>query len=101
MAISTSREERQVETQGQVDFNSKVHDVLAQLTGGETFDPVPNVAGLTGGEARRRLCKRFAGRTTGSRVHLIRECVNAPKVKKLSDAMSVVERWETNLRMTC
>ena len=63
-------------SQDQIDFNSKVYYVLAQRTGGEAFDLVRNVTELNGGEAWRRLCKRFGGRTTGKRVHLTRKCVN-------------------------
>ena len=32
--------------------------------------------------------------TLGKRVHLIRKCVNPPKIKKLQEAMGMIERWE-------
>lgn len=80
------------------DFNTKLYYILTQRTSGESFDLVRNVSDLNGGEAWRRLCKRFGGRTTGKRVHLTRKCVNPPRVKKLSEAMSMVEKWESNMR---
>ena len=54
-------------------YNSNLYYVLAQRTEGEAFDVVKKVAGQNGGEARRKLCRRFSGKTRGKRLHLIRK----------------------------
>ena len=79
-------------------LNHNLYLILAQVTMEEAFDVVKNVEGQNGAEAFRRLCRRFSGRTRGKRLHLIRRSVNPARVKKLSDVMGSIERWETNLR---
>ena len=59
---------------------------------------VKNVAGQNGGEAWKKLCRRFSGKTRGKRLHLIRRCVNPMRVKKLNEVTGMVERWEMNIR---
>ena len=66
-------------------YNSNLCYVLAQRTEGEAFDVVKNVAGQNGGEAWRKLCRRFTGKTGGKRLHLIRKCENPTRVKKLNE----------------
>ena len=79
-------------------YNSNLYCVLAQRTEGEAFDVVKNVASQNGGEAWRKLCRRFSGKTRGKRLHLIRKCVNPPRVKKLNEVTGMVEKWEMNTR---
>ena len=71
---------------------------LTAVTKGEAFDLVKNVPDLCGAEAWRKLAKRFGGRTRGKRVVLTRRCVNPPKVKKLSEAPGMIEKWESDMR---
>ena len=75
-------------------ISSQIYFILAQKLQGEAFDLVKNVPELNGIEAWRRMCNRFDARTLGKRVHLIRKCVNPPKIKKLQEAMGMIERWE-------
>ena len=82
-------------TDDQKPLCERLYFVLAQMTTGEAFDLVRNAPELNGAEAWRRLCKRYGGKTTGKRVHLTRRCVNPPKVKKLAEALSMVEKWES------
>ena len=79
-------------------YNSNLCYVLAQRTEGEAFDVVKNVAGQNGGEALRKLCPRFTGRTGGKRLHLICKCVNPTRVKKLNEVTGMVEKWKMNIR---
>ena len=65
-------------------ISSKIYFILAQKLQGEAFDLVKNVPELNGIEAWRRLSNRFDARTLGKRVHLIRKCVNPPKIKKVA-----------------
>lgn len=85
-------------TDDQKPLCERLYFVLAQMTTGEAFDLVRNAPELNGAEAWRRLCKRYGGKTTGKRVHLTRRCVNPPKVKKLAEALSMVEKWESCVR---
>ena len=79
-------------------YNSNLYYVLAQSTEGEAFDVVKNVAGQNGGEAWRKLCRRFSGKACGKRLHLIRQCVNPTRVKKLNEVTAMVEKWEMNIK---
>lgn len=67
---------------------------LTEMTEGETVDIAQHVPSRIGGEVRRKLCTRFSGTTHGKRLHLIRNCVNPPKAKKLSEVMHRLEKWE-------
>jgi hypothetical protein len=78
--------------------NHNLYIILAQITGEEAFDVVKNVEGQNGAEAFRRLCRRFSGKTRGKRLQMIRRSVNPSKIKKLSEVMGMIEKWETNLR---
>ena len=79
-------------------ISSQICFILARKFQGEAFDLVKNVPELNGIEAWRRLCNRFDARTLGKRVHLIRKCVNPPHIKKLQEAMGMIERWEDSTR---
>ena len=70
-------------------YNSNLHYVLARRTEGEAFDVVKNVAGQNGGEAWRKPCRGFSGKTQGKRPHLIRKCARA---KKLHEATGMAEK---------
>ena len=56
------------------------------------------MAGQNGGEAWRKLCRRFSGKTRGKRLHLIRKCENPTRAKKLNEVTGIVEKWEMNIR---
>ena len=80
------------------ELNYNLYYILAQLCEGEAFDVVKNVPDQNGAEAYRKLCRRFLGKTRGKRLHLIRKGVNPPKIKKLSEVMGAIEKWEINVR---
>ena len=80
------------------EMNCNLYYILAQLTEGEAFDVVKNVGNQNGGEAWRKLCRRFSGKTRGKRLHMIRKSVNPPKIKKLSEVMGMIEKWEICVR---
>ena len=65
-------------------ISSKFYFILVQKLQSEAFDLVKNVPEQNGIEARRRFCNRFDALTLGKRVHLIRKCVNPPKIKKFA-----------------
>jgi hypothetical protein len=80
------------------EVNYNLYFILAQLCEGEAFDIVKNVSDQNGAEAYRRLCRRFLGKTRGKRLHLLRKGVNPPKVKKLSEVLGSIEKWEIHVQ---
>ena len=54
--------------------------------------------GQNGGEAWRKLCRRFYGMPRGKRLHFIWMCVNPTRVKKLNVVTGMLEKWEMNTR---
>jgi hypothetical protein len=80
------------------EVNYNLYCILAQLCEGEAFDIVKNVEDQNGAEAYRRLCRRFLGKTRGKRLHLLRKGVNPPKVKKLSEVLGAIEKWEIHVQ---
>jgi hypothetical protein len=80
------------------EVNYNLYIILAQLCEGEAFDIVKNVSDQNGAEAYRRLCRRFLGKTRGKRLHLLRKGVNPPKVKKLSELLGSIEKWEIHVQ---
>ena len=74
-------------------YNANLYYILAQRTDGEAFDVVKNVMNQNGGEAWRKLCRIFSGKTRGKRLHLIRKCVNPPKIKKFNEVPGMFESW--------
>ena len=64
---------------------------------GEPFDMMMNVEDGNGAEVWRRLCDRYQGKTFGKQMHLTRRAINPGKVKKLSEALSAVEKWEQDV----
>ena len=57
-------------------YNANLCHFLSQRTEEEAFDVVTNVMGQKGGEAWRKLCRRFSAKVRGKRLHRVRKCVN-------------------------
>lgn len=75
-----------------------IYYFLTAACKGEAFDIVRNVPEEHGAEAWRKLCKRFGAKTRGRKVVLLRRCVNPAKIKKLSEAPALIEKWESDVR---
>ena len=79
-------------------ISSQFYFILVQKIQSEAFDLVKNVPEQNGIEARRRFCNSLNALALGKRVHLIRKHVNPLKIKKLQEAMGMIERWEDSTR---
>ena len=80
------------------EIDNLVYYFLTAACKGEAFDIVRNVPDTCGAEAWRKLCKRFGAKTRGRKVVLLRKCVNPAKIKKLSEAPAIIEKWESDIR---
>lgn len=82
----------------QAQLNHHLYRILVDKTQGEAFNLVKDVEGTNGVEAWRKLTRRLSGRTRGKRLHLTRLCVNPPPIKKVTDVLAHLEKWELNVR---
>lgn len=67
---------------------------VAENAEGDAIGLVKNIPGLNGSKGWRNICRRFSDKPRGKRFHLIRICVNPPKIKKLEGDLHILEVWE-------
>jgi hypothetical protein len=80
------------------DVSYNLYFILARLCEGEAFDIVKNVTEQNGAEVFRKMCRLFLGKTRGKRLHLLRKGVNPLKVKKLSEVLGSIKKWELHVQ---
>ena len=79
-------------------YLAELYDIMCQACQGEELSVVRTVEDMRGLEAWAKLYKKFNPRTLARAIRLVGAVTNPPKIKRLRDAETMLDRWEEQIK---